>query len=423
MTLSYCADTGDHMAQLLFRNFQLLEPEVGELQGGLELLVEGETVSEVSDKPIKAPGADVIDCGGRTLMPGLIDSHVHVILSEVNIRYLEAVPLTLMTARAARLMLAMLNRGFTTVRDTGGADWGMKTALEQADIPGPRLFIAGAAIGPTGGHSDARRRTDFGMRCHCCDAMRFGMRDSDGVSEVMKSVREQMRQGADHIKIMMSGGVASPYDPLDSLQFSPAEVAAAVQEAQAFGRYVCAHAYTPEAITRAAHAGVRTIEHGNLIDEAAAKLMASKGMILIANLVTYYEMKKRAAEFGMSADMLAKNDLVIDGGLRSVEICKRAGVPVAYGTDLLGQLQVEQSREFLIRAEVQKPIEIIRAATLIGAQIVRQVDKLGCLKPGAFADLLVIDGNPLKDLGTLQEQGKYLAVIMKGGRFHKNRLN
>jgi imidazolonepropionase-like amidohydrolase len=217
--------------------------------------------------------------------------------------------------------------------------------------------------------------------------------------------------------------VASPYDPLDSLQFSPEEVAAAVEEAHAFGRYVCAHAYSAEAITRAAHAGVRTIEHGNLIDEASAKLMASKGMYLIANLVTYYEMKKRAAEYGMSADMLAKNDLVIDGGLRSLEICKRAGVPVAYGTDLLGQLQSEQSREFMIRAEVQKPIEVIRAATLIGAEIVRQVGKLGCLKPGAFADLLLVDGNPLLNLGVLQEQGKFLAAIMKGGRFHKNRLH
>src|SRR2546430_1078784 len=149
------------MVQLLFRNFHLLEPDVGALQGGFELLVEGDTVKETSDKPIKSAGANVIDCGGRTLMPGLIDSHVHVMLSEVNIRYLESVPLTLMTARAARLMLAMLNRGFTTVRDTGGADWGMKTALEQADIPGPRLFIAGAAIGPTGGHPQSRRRTQF----------------------------------------------------------------------------------------------------------------------------------------------------------------------------------------------------------------------------------------------------------------------
>ncbi|MEA2927600.1 MAG: hypothetical protein QOG38_28 [Hyphomicrobiales bacterium] len=411
------------MAQLLFRNFSLLEPEVGELQSGFELLIEGDAVKEVSDKPIKADGADVIDCGGRTVMPGLIDSHVHVMLSEVNIRYLEAVPLTLMTARAARLMLAMLNRGFTSVRDTGGADWGMKTAVDQGDIPGPRLFIAGAAIGPTGGHSDPRRRTDFGMRCHCCDAMRFGMRQSDGVSEMLKSVREQMRQGADHIKLMMSGGVASPYDPLDSLQFSPAEVAAAVEEAQAFGRYVCAHAYTPEAITRAAHAGVRTIEHGNLIDEPSAKLMAEKGMFLIANLVTYYAMRERAAEFGMTPDMLAKNDLVIDGGLRSLEICKRAGVPVAYGTDLLGALQVEQSREFMIRSEVMSPIEIIRAATTIGARILRQDGRLGTLKAGAYADMIVIDGDPLKNLGLLQEEGKHLAAIMKGGKFHKNRLN
>src|SRR5947199_2321434 len=411
------------MAQLLFRNFQLLEPKIGELRGGHELLIEGDVVREVSGKPIKAEKADVIDCGGRTLMPGLIDSHVHVTLSEVNIRYLESIPLTLMTARAARLMLGMINRGFTTVRDTGGADWGLKTAVDQGDIPGPRLFIAGAAIGPTGGHSDPRRRTDFGMRCHCCDAMRFGMRQSDGVSEMLRSVREQMRQGADHIKLMMSGGVASPYDPLDSLQFSPAEVAAAVQEAQAFGRYVCAHAYTPEAMTRAAKGGVRVIEHGNLIDDATAKLMAEKGMFMVANLVTYYAMRERAAEFGMTGDMLAKNDLVIDGGLRSLEICKRARVPVGYGTDLLGALQVEQSREFMIRSEVMSPIEIIRAATTIGAQIIRQEGKLGTLKTGAYADLLLIDGDPLKNLGLFQEQGKYLAAIMKGGKFHKNKLN
>ena len=409
--------------QYHFKNFELLDPEREELAGGYEILVEGAHIREVSATPIKAPEASVIDCGKRTLMPGLIDSHVHVVLSEVSLPRLESMPLTLMTARAAVLMRNMLDRGFTSVRDTGGADWGLKEAVDQWLLPGPRLFIAGKALGPTGGHSDGRRRTDHGTRCHCCDALHFAMGLADGVAEVRKAVREEMRQGCDQVKIMMSGGVASPYDPLDSLQFSPEEVAAAVEEAHAFGRYVCAHAYTPEAITRAAEAGVRTIEHGNLIDEASAKLMASKGMYLIANLVTYYEMKKRAAEYGMSADMLAKNDLVIDGGIRSLEICKRAGVPVAYGTDLLGQLQGEQSREFIIRAEVQKPIEIIRAATLIGAEIVRQVGKLGCIKPGAFADLLLVDGNPLRDLGRLQEQGKFLAAIMKGGRFHKNRLN
>jgi imidazolonepropionase-like amidohydrolase len=416
------------MAITHFKNFETLDPDaeefrVGELRGGHELVVEGDKIREVSEKPIKLAEADVVDCGGRTLMPGLIDSHVHVTLSEVVIRNLESVPLTLMTARAAELMRGMLDRGFTSVRDTGGADWGLKEATDKWLLAGPRLFIAGRAIGPTGGHSDGRRRTDFGMRCHCCNAMSFSMGVADGVSEVRRAVREEMRQGCDQVKIMMSGGVASPYDPLDSLQFSVGEVQAAVEEAHAFGRYVCAHAYTPQAITRAAHAGVRTIEHGNLIDDASAKLMAEKKMFLVANLVTYYEMKKRASEYGMNSDMLAKNDLVIEGALKSLEICKRHGIPVAYGTDLLGQLQVAQSEEFSLRAQVLSPAEIIRSATTVGAQIVRMEGKLGCLKPGAFADILVVDGNPLKDLTLLQGQGQHLSAIMKAGRFHKNRLH
>jgi imidazolonepropionase-like amidohydrolase len=279
------------------------------------------------------------------------------------------------------------------------------------------------AIGPTGGHSDPRRRTDFGTRCQCCNAMAYTMNQSDGVSAVRKSVREQMRLGADHIKIMMSGGVASPYDPLDSLQFSLDEVRTAVEEAKAFGRYVCAHAYTPEAISRAALCGVRAIEHGNLIDDASAKLMAENNMFLTANLVAYYAMKERAAEFGMTGDMLAKNDLVIDGGLRSLEICKRAGVPVAYGSDLLGQLQVDQSREFLLRREVLSPIEIIRSATTVGAQLLRMEGKLGTLRAGAFADMILVDGDPLKDLELFQGQGARLPMIMKGGKFHKNTLH
>src|SRR6202049_298447 len=352
-----------------FKNFEMLAPEAGELPGGHELVVEGDRIKEVSAIPITLAKASVIDCGKRTLMPGLIDSHVHVVLSDVALRNLESVPLTLMTARAADLMRRMLDRGLTSVRDTGGADWGLKEATEKGLLPGPRLFIAGRAIGPTGGHSDGRRRTDFGARCQCCNAMSFSMGIAGGFSEVRRAVREEMRQGCDQVKIMMSGGVASPYDPLDSLQFSVGEVEAAVEEARAFGRYVCAHAYTPEAITRAAHAGVRTIEHGNLIDDASAKLMAEKGMFLVANLVTYFEMKKRAAEYGMASDMLEKNDLVIDGALKSLEICQRHGIPVAFGTDLLGQLQVEQSEEFTLRARVVSPLEIIRSATPIGARI------------------------------------------------------
>ncbi len=410
------------MTTTLFRNLRLLDPRFDEARGGYEVLVEGERIREVSDKPIKAAAARVVDCGGRTLMPGLIDCHVHVYLVELGLARLEAMPLTLLTAKASKLMRDMLDRGFTTVRDTGGADWGIKEAVETGVLAGPRMFISGRPISMTGGHGDSRRRTAGDEPCKCCNALSFVLETADGVDGVRKAVREQMRQGADQIKIFVSGGVASPWDPLDSLQYSPAEIAAAVEEAHNFGRYVLAHAYTPEAITRAVTAGVRTIEHGNLIDDAAAKLMAERGALMVANLVAYYAMKERGRSFGMSADQLAKNELVIDGGLRSLEIAKRAGVPVAYGSDLLGQLQVDQSREFLFRAEVLSPLEIIRQATLVGAEVVRQTGKLGVVEPGAYADLIVVDGDPLKDLGLFQDQGAHLSAIMKGGVFHKNRL-
>lgn len=407
---------------VLFRNAKVFDPIWDEPRAGYELLVENGRVKELSDKPISAASARVIDCGGRVVMPGLTDCHVHVYLSEVNIRLLEAIPVSLLTARAAPLMLGMLNRGFTTVRDTGGADWGIKEATAKGHLPGPRLMISGRAIGPTGGHSDARRRTDTWKPCRCCDGVAFTMAIADGADNVRMAVREEMRQGADAIKIMCSGGVASPYDPLGSRQFSIAEISAAVEEANAFGRYVLAHAYTPEAITRAISNGVRTIEHGNLIDEASAKLMAEKKAYLVANLVAYVAMKERAAEFGMNDEMLAKNDLVIDGGLRSLEICKRAGVKVGYGSDLLGQLQSDQSREFLIRSEVLSPLEIVRSATTIAAEILRLEGQIGTLQPGAFGDVIVLDRDPLKDLGVFQDQGAHIPVIMKEGRFHKNQL-
>ena len=406
----------------LFKNLRLLDPSFDEPRGGYEVLTEGEKIREVSDTPISSDTATVVDCGGKVLMPGLIDAHVHCMHDEVYMRRMEEVPLTLATARGAKRMKSMLDRGFTTVRDTGGTDWGMKAAVEKGLIPGPRLFIAGRSIGPTGGHSDGRGRTNPGFACPCCNTAAYLRIVCDGEEEVRKVVREQMRQGCDQVKIMASGGVASPNDPLDSLQFSIEEIEAAVEEAEAFGRYVCAHAYSAEAITRAVGHGVRTIEHGNLIDEDAAKLMAKKGAYLVANLVTYVAMKERAASFGMPADMLEKNDKVLEGGYRSLEICDKAGVKVAYGSDLLGALLEDQSREFSIRAEVQKPITVIRAATTIAAEVVRRPGRLGTVAPEAWADLIVVDDDPLKDITLLEGQGAHLAAIVKGGQFYKNRL-
>jgi imidazolonepropionase-like amidohydrolase len=409
----------------LFRNAMLFDPRFDERRGGYEVLVENGRIREVSERPIKAADARVIDCSGRTLMPGLIDCHVHVYLSEVNVSRLEHIPVSLLVGRAAPLMLGMLNRGFTTVRDTAGADWGIREAVEKRYLPGPRLFISGRAIGPTGGHTDMRRRTDTHTHntCRCCDGLKFTMATADGADNVRAAVREELRQGADAIKIMVSGGVASPYDPLDSRQFSLAEIAAAVEEATAFKRYVLAHAYTPEAISRAVSQGVRTIEHGNLIDPPTAKLLAASKGYLVANLVAYVVIKERAAQFGMDQEKLAKNELVIKGGFESLDICRQAGIKIGYGSDLLGELQNEQSREFLLRREVMTPIEILRSATLIGAEIIRMDGKLGVIEPGAIADLLVVDGDPLQDLGLLQDQGAHLSLIMKEGWLHKNRLH
>ncbi|MEZ5823886.1 MAG: amidohydrolase family protein [Geminicoccaceae bacterium] len=247
-------------------NLRLLDPSFDECRGGHEILVDGDRIAEVSDRSITSASAQSVDCGGRVVMPGLIDCHVHCMHSEVYTRRLEEIPLTLMTARAAVRLRSMLDRGFTTVRDTGGTDWGIKAAVDQGLIEGPRLFIAGRSIGPTGGHSDGRARTNPGYACLCCNGQAYLRIMADGVDEVRKVVREQMRQGCDHVKIMVSGGVASPHDPLDSLQFSIPEIEAAVEEAEAFGRYVLAHAYAAEAIERAVSCGVRTIEHGNLID-------------------------------------------------------------------------------------------------------------------------------------------------------------
>jgi imidazolonepropionase-like amidohydrolase len=414
---------GEARKVLLFQNCRLLDPEAGELRDGTSVLVEGERIREVSDRPIRAQNARTIEVGGRTLMPGLIDAHIHVYLSEVNIGRLAEMPMSLMAARSGPLMRAMLDRGFTTVRDTGGADWGIREAVETGQMVGPRLFIAGQAISQTGGHGDFRLRTESEHACQCCSGVHQISRIVDGVPQMLHAVRDELRKGADHIKIMVSGGVASPRDPLEATQFTREEISAAVGEATAWGTYVASHAYGADAIRRAVECGVRTIEHGNFVDAATAKLMRERGAFIVPTLVAYDAMKRRGREYGLPPVSLEKNERVLAAGLRSLEICRDAGVPIGFGSDLLGQLQDDQSREFLIRGEAMTPLEVIRSATVVNARLLRRESELGTIRPGAFADLLVIDGNPLGDLGLFQKQGAHIPVIVKGGRFHKNELS
>lgn len=410
------------MESFLFSNARLLDPRKDALIDGVNVLVEGDTVKEVSDRPITTSSATAIDLRGKTLMPGLIDAHIHILLAEVNVQLLADMPLTLLSVKGAKALKQTIDRGYTTVRDTGGADYGMKSAVETGLTAGPRLFISGAAISQTGGHADWRKRTEGDVLCQCCSGASFTKRIADGVPEVIKAVRDELRKGADQIKIMVSGGVASQSDPLDSLQYRLDEIEAAVGEAERWGTYVCAHAYSPEAIKRAVLSGVRTIEHGNLIDAETAKLVATRGAFVVPTLVTYDSMSRRGAQHGMSVFSLEKNKRVFEAGLRALELCQSEGVKLGFGTDLLGQLQGDQSNEFAIRAEVMSAHEILKSALLVNAQILRQEGKLGELVPGAFADCLVVDGDPFKDISILGRPRRNIKAIMKNGEFVRNDL-
>ena len=413
------------MTSVLFRNGALLDPLQPELLPGYEVLVEDGRIKEVSDRPIKSAGARVIDLKGKTLMPGLIDLHVHVIAVEFNLPRVATLPNVLVTLRAVPLMRAMLRRGFTSIRDAGGAGYPFKQAVEAGLAEGPRMFVSGRALSQTGGHGDMRTRSDFmppDAPCGCCVRVGALTRVADGVDEVRRAVREELQMGADQIKIMASGGVASPTDPVGAWGYSEDEIGAIVAEARGRQTYVLAHAYTPDAIARAVRCGVRTIEHGNLIDDATARLIAEHNAFVVPTLITYEALASEGAKYGLPEASLAKVADVHEAGLRSLEIMKRAGVRMGFGTDLLGEAQRLQSDEFRLRAEVLSPAEVIASATLIGAEVLGMTDKLGRIVPGAFADVLVVDGNPLRSVNCLLGQGEHIPFVMKGGHIHFDEL-
>jgi imidazolonepropionase-like amidohydrolase len=409
------------MTATLFRNFRLFDGSDA-LTEGRELLVEGERIKELADGTIRAADTRVVDCGGRTLMPGLIDAHVHVYAADADLGRLDRMPRSLQAVHAARELEASLHRGFTTVRDAAGADWGLAIALETGLIKGPRLFFPGQALSPTGGHGDMRPNTALDTLCGCCaSALTIGV-IADGVDEVRRAVRANLKRGAHHIKIMASGGVASPSDPIYALQYSDEEIACAVWEAKAWKRYVQAHAYTPEAIFRAVRLGVRSIEHCNLIDAPTARFMAAQGAIAVPTLVTYQALEDEGAALGLPPESMAKLSSVKEAGLGSLEILHQAGVTMGFGTDLLAGMRRRQAEEFTIRREVLPAAEVLRQATQTNAALLQREGELGVIAPGALADLILVDGDPLKDIGVLTGQGERIPFVMKGGEAMVDRL-
>ena len=411
------------MSLTLIKNARILDSNRDDPSDPSDILIADGDIKEIEPAGhIQTDAATIIDAARRFAHPGLIDCHAHPFLADTNIARLKDVPPTLMTARAVNIMKRMLMRGFTTIRDAGGGDFGIKAAVEEGEIAGPRMFIAGRALSQTGGHGDFRSLTDETDACQCTNALAYTGMVADGVDGCRKAVREQLRKGADQIKIFVSGGVSSPHDPLECDQYSREEIRVIVEEATRRHTYVMAHAYQASAIKIALEEGVRTIEHGNLIDEEAAKLAASKGAYMVPTLVTYTVLEEEGRKNGWSEAMLEKLRIVKDAGLSSIEICRRAGVKLGLGTDLLGDSFDHQSREFLIRAEAQAPRDVLQSATRINAEILNQTGRLGEITPGAKADILLLDDNPFDDLTVLQDQGAHMPVIMKDGYIYKNTI-
>jgi imidazolonepropionase-like amidohydrolase len=407
---------------LLFENAALLDAARGELRPGTSVLVDGDRIVEVSEGSLRARGARRIDCAGRTLMPGLIDAHVHCVITTMDLGALLRRPVTLVAQEARIVLEQMLRRGFTTVRDAGGADRGLAEAVARGLIQGPRLFFSGRVLSQTGGHGDLAPPGESAPLCACEIRSTGFAHVADGVAAVRKAAREELRRGASQVKIMASGGVASPSDPIWNLQYSPEEMRAIVEEAHGWRTYAMAHAYTPEAIRRAVEAGVRSIEHGNLIDRETAELMAARGAFLVPTLVTYYAIEEFGKALRFPETGLRKVRDVLDAGLTSLEIARDAGVAMGFGTDLLGETHAQQSRELGIRARVLPAAEVIRSATLVNARLLGREGELGVVAPGALADLLLVDGDPLADLGLLERPDAALCAIVKGGELVVDRL-
>ncbi len=392
-------------------NVVLLEPATEARVEG-HLVIEDGVIREVSSSP--GNNADIrIDGRGKTVIPGLIDCHVHVTAATADFPALRRWSPAYTTVRALTILSAMIRRGFTTVRDAGGADWGLAQAIQQGHAIGPRLRYCGQAISQTGGHGDMREPGDVVHDvCHCAAGLG---RIADGVAAVRTACRDEIRKGATHIKIMASGGVSSTTDRLDSTQFSMEELRASVEEAEAANIYVMAHAYTARAINRALEAGIRSIEHGNYLDQSSCDLFKQHEAYFVPTLATYFALPKEGLAAGLHPSMVAKIGDTLDRGLEALELAHNSGVSIAYGTDLLGEMQKWQLHEFALRREVVGIANALRSATSDAARLLNMEGQVGTLAPGAFADVLLLDQDPLEVLDTLENLEQHLSKVLVGG--------
>jgi imidazolonepropionase-like amidohydrolase len=354
------------------------------------------------------PGETVIDATGLWLLPGLIDAHVHVIGVEDNLRLLHRQPAYLVAAKAARVLDDMLSRGFTSVRDAGGADASLAGIVESGLFAGPRIFPAGRGLAPPGGQGDFRGEGEADLGCPCCGSRRSITRLASGIGGLRAAVREEIAGGATQIKVMASGGIASPGGP-EAPQLDSGELAAIVEEAGARGLSVMAHAYGAEAIRRCVEAGIRSIEHGSGLDGPTAALMAARGAVLVPTLVVFDQVAKGEGAVAATAAR------ILDQSFASIETARLFGVAIGHGSDLEGSAHAVQSDEFRLKAQVMPAGEVIASATRVNATLLRGGEDLGVIAEGARADLVALDADPLADIGALARPDRHLRLVVKDG--------
>jgi imidazolonepropionase-like amidohydrolase len=385
------------------------------------IAIHGDRVLDVAMVAGPKPASDEIqrlDASSLTLLPGLIDAHFHPVSASFDIAAIDRSHPSLRALDARRHLESALLRGFTTVRDAGGGDIGLVRAIEQGLIRGPRLLIAGKALSQTGGHGDMRP-ADAVPLCACGYSGALST-VVDGAEEMRKAVRDQLREGATHIKLFVSGGVLSPTDPIWMNQFTDEEIRAAVDEAATRRTYVMAHAHTAEAVRRCVRNGVRSIEHGTLMDRESADIVAAAGAFVVPTLAVVDVLRQNLTRLPPGA--AEKLGAIADQNAESLALCVAAGVKLGFGTDLFGELRDRQGHEFVARGRVQSPIDVIRSATCINAELLNLRGQIGTIAPGAFADIIGVAADPFEDLNVLADPQRYLKLIIRGGEIVMNRL-
>lgn len=409
------------MSTVIFKDATLLDCTGAEPVYPATVVVENEQIREISTGSVtSAPqGAEVVDCRGYTLMPGLIDAHIHINMfdGDATDQTRRNLPST-NVIKCLGVMADTLLQGFTSVMDACGADAGYKHAQMQGLIPGPRMQVCGHSISQTGGHADMRLPTD--VREPYPYYFNMGV-IADGVDAVRRAAREELRMGAEYIKIMAAGGCASPADEPDTVQYSPEELRALVDAADSVGTYCIAHCYSSRSIRRCIEAGVKRIEHGNFMDAETARLMAKTATLYVPTMATYDIMARRGAEFGIPSFFLRKMKLADERAQEALSYAVEAGVVIGSGSDMVGPGQPYKANELALKSRVMGPMGAILSATKVNAEIMKVIGRVGTVETGKLADLLVIEGNPLDDVAVFQNRDK-IRAIMQGGKFVKHTL-